>query len=63
MKYIIALIAGILILGSFLAWTNKRDAKVIESSQRYEECIKAQYDTTPMEYYYNNGEYPVCAGE
>lgn len=63
MKYIIAILTGIIMIGLFLKWTNDRDVKVIESSQKYEECVRVEYNTTPWEYYNENGKYPVCIGK
>lgn len=61
MKYIIAIVAGILVIGLYLQWTTERDQKVQESAQRYEECVKKEYGgRTPHEVRETTGEYPVC---
>lgn len=45
--------------GLFLFW-DWHDAAVMQSAQRYEQCVKAQYHTTPSAWYAEHGEYPTC---
>jgi hypothetical protein len=59
-KINIILIAGVLIIiaASFTAWTIKRDAQLMEWADKYEQCVGAEYHTTPSEYYQKWGQYP-----
>lgn len=41
----------------FLYW-GWHDAALMQSAQRYEQCVKSQYHTTPSAWYAEHGEYP-----
>ena len=39
---------------------NAYDEKLMLSADRYADCISDQYSMTPVEYYQEHREYPVC---
>jgi len=43
-----------------LQWADIREKKVMQSATVYEKCIRAEYNTTPSEYYNKHNTYPVC---
>lgn len=63
MKPYQAIVTVLLIAIAFIAilyWADKRDEAVMISAERYEECVRNEYHTTPSAWYAEHGEYPVC---
>lgn len=56
---LIVTFAGIA-LGPFFQWIDKRDEALGKWAEKYEECVKVEYNTTPSEWYWEHGEYPEC---
>jgi len=50
----------LIIIGWILVWSAGRDEKIMESAEKYEQCVKAEYGVTPAYYYEEHGEYPEC---
>lgn len=60
------IVFGIIIVGLIAAmfrWFETRDAQINEAAQKYEECMKIQYDSTPLEWHAEYGVYPPCVLE
>lgn len=38
----------------------KRDAQLMRSVSLYEQCVKAEYGMTPIQWYEEHHKYPVC---
>lgn len=57
---------GILIIVAFVGffkWTAHMDEVRNVAYQKYEECVKEQYGTTPSAWYYEHGETPECISQ
>lgn len=58
---IICIVLGLLVIVFLTIWSNSHDNKVMENAEKYEECIRKEYNGMSPAYYYNvNGEYPEC---
>jgi hypothetical protein len=53
-------IGATIVILAVLAWSEVRGAQVMIAAGKYEECVQVEYGTTPMEYYWDQGEYPEC---
>jgi len=60
LKIIGITILSIGIIISILSWTNSRDKKLMEWSEKYDDCVLTEYGTMPYAYYEQYGEYPEC---
>lgn len=55
-----------IIIGGFLAlivvnvWAANVDTERNAAYATYEQCVQQQYHMTPMEWYEENGQYPLC---
>jgi predicted negative regulator of RcsB-dependent stress response len=58
--YAIAGVVGVLAVVAFLQWSAQRDAKIMVAADKYEQCVKAEYGTTPTAWYIEHGKYPEC---
>ena len=56
----VAILAIAILLTGAMKWMDKRDKAVLISVDRYEECVRNEYNTTPSAWYMENGEYPYC---
>lgn len=54
-------LALLVILAVFLKWTAGHDTKVMQAAAKYEQCIIAEYRTTPAQWYAEHGSYPECS--
>lgn len=54
---ILLLTAMIIII---VIWSDRRDMKLNEMAEVYEQCVKTEYNTTPSFWYEEHGEYPTC---
>lgn len=50
----------VILMTLLLKWSINHDKKVMESSERYEDCIMQEYGISPAQWYIENGEYPKC---
>ena len=57
LKYLALIV--VIALGT-LIWSINHDQKIMESADKYEACVKAEYGVTPANWYANHGEYPTC---
>lgn len=53
-------IGAIIAVAIFLSWVNKHDKAIEQSSEAYEKCVMAEYNTTPSAWYNEHGQYPEC---
>lgn len=53
-----AVIFALVFVFRFFEW---RDKQIEIGAEKYEACIKAEYNISPAGYYARNGEYPVCS--
>lgn len=60
MKIIIYIFAIIGVIGLVLMWSVNHDKKVMESADKYEQCVRDQYGVSPAFWYSEHGEYPEC---
>lgn len=59
-NYQIALVAALIIMPLCVYILAKHDAAVSEAADRYEDCVREEYGTTPAQYKVENGAYPTC---
>lgn len=57
---IVAIIIALIVIATFFVLVSKRDEAVMVSMNKYEECVKREYGTTPTAWYLETGVYPVC---
>lgn len=55
-------IGGIAFIALTLWWSAGHDKAVMEAAERYEACVKVEYNTTPSAWYAEHGEYPEVSG-
>jgi len=53
-------IVGVLAVVALNHWYNARDVKLITWADKYEQCVKNEYQTTPVDWHTSNGFYPPC---
>lgn len=59
-KTITLSILAIATLAAFIAWSEKRTQAMDEAYRAYENCVAAEYGTTPSAYYQTHGTTPTC---
>jgi hypothetical protein len=60
MKIIAAVIILIGAMAVLSTIVSAHDAALRRSASLYEECVKAEYGMTPIQWYEQHGKYPKC---
>lgn len=60
MNTLIGIGAGILIIVGVNVWADGHDAEVSRAAQAYQQCVEDQYHMTPIQWYEDHKEYPLC---
>ena len=61
MRNIIFVFGLVLIFFSLFRFFEWRDRQIERGAEKYVACIKAEYNTSPANWYALHGEYPVCS--
>lgn len=59
-KNILYALIAITAIVAILSWSDKHDQQVNEAADKYEQCIKVEYHTTPSAFYAEHNQYPTC---
>lgn len=60
MHTIVFVAAGLAVIISVNVWAANRDVEVGQAASAYQNCVEAQYHMTPIEWYEQTGQYPLC---
>jgi len=59
-KNIIIAIIVLVGIASILGWSSQRDEVIAQQADKYVECVKVEYGTTPSQWYAEHNYYPEC---
>lgn len=53
-------LGGLAIIVAVNVWAAGRDREVSQAALAYEQCVKREYHMTPIQWYEQQHEYPLC---
>ena len=53
-------IGGLIIIFLINAWSLNQDVKRTQAAWAYERCVQKEYGMTPIQWYEEHKEYPLC---
>lgn len=60
MNIILTIGAGLIVIIGLNFWALGHDREVNDAALAYERCVQLQYHMTPIQWYEQNKQYPLC---
>lgn len=60
MTTVVYVMVGVGLFVSFIGWSDEHTREVNQAAIAYEQCVQTEYGMTPIQWYEQHHQYPLC---